>query len=144
MSNSATGAPAVHDTVAGRAAANASPVHLAVRDWLLVALSFSSGSYEAICFLSFGKVFSAFQTGNILFLGIAAAGTRPPAGPNPVSVITSLAAFAAGAAAAMPILKASGAEVGYPKKMASRSGRAAYRSRSGSPWPWRRALSPYG
>jgi uncharacterized membrane protein YoaK (UPF0700 family) len=72
---------------------------------LLVALAFSSGAYEAICFLSFGKVFSGFQTGNIVFLGVIGAGTRPPAGPNPVTVVVSLAAFAAGAALAMPILK---------------------------------------
>jgi uncharacterized membrane protein YoaK (UPF0700 family) len=78
---------------------------LAVRDRLLVALAFAAGIYEAICFLSFGKVFSGFQTGNIVFLGVVAAGTRPPAGPNPVTVLVSLAAFALGAAAAMPILK---------------------------------------
>jgi uncharacterized membrane protein YoaK (UPF0700 family) len=49
-------------------AAHASTGLLAVRDWLLVALSFSSGIYEAIYFLSFGKVFTAFQTGNLVFL----------------------------------------------------------------------------
>ena len=96
----------MHDRVADRAAVHAMPATLAVRDWLLVALSFSTGAYEAICFLTFGKVFTAFQTGNILFLGLGIAGTRPPAGPNPVTVIISLAAFAAGAALAMPVLKA--------------------------------------
>jgi uncharacterized membrane protein YoaK (UPF0700 family) len=95
----------MHDRVAKRAAVHATSA-LAVRDWLLVALSFSTGAYEAICFLTFGKVFTAFQTGNILFLGLGIAGTRPPAGPNPVTVIISLAAFAAGAALAMPVLKA--------------------------------------
>jgi uncharacterized membrane protein YoaK (UPF0700 family) len=98
------------DRVVDRAAVHATPPHLAIRDWLLVALSFSTGVYEAICFLSFGKVFTAFQTGNIVFLGVGAAGTHAPAGPNPVTVIISLAAFAAGAALAMPILKAVGAE----------------------------------
>lgn len=78
---------------------------LALRDRLLVALAFAAGIYEAICFLSFGKVFSGFQTGNIVFLGVIADGTRPPAGPNPVTVLVSLVAFAVGAAAAMPILK---------------------------------------
>jgi uncharacterized membrane protein YoaK (UPF0700 family) len=87
------------------AAVHAKPALLAVRDRLLVALAFASGVYEAICFLSFGKVFSGFQTGNIVFLGVIAAGTRPPAGPNPVTVLISIAAFAAGAALAMPILK---------------------------------------
>jgi uncharacterized membrane protein YoaK (UPF0700 family) len=89
-----------------RAFAHATPTLLAVRDWLLVVLAFSSGIYEAICFLSFGKVFTAFQTGNIVFLGVVAAGTRPPFGPEPVSVVISLVAFAADTALAMRILKA--------------------------------------
>jgi uncharacterized membrane protein YoaK (UPF0700 family) len=100
----------MHDRVVDRAAAYTTPTRLAVRDWLLVALSFSTGMYEAICFLAFGKVFTAFQTGNLVFLGVGVAGTRPPAGPNPVTVIISLAAFAVGAAVAMPLLRASDAE----------------------------------
>ncbi len=48
----------MHDRVADRAAPNATPGDLAVRDWLLVALSFATGSYEAICFLTFRKVFT--------------------------------------------------------------------------------------
>jgi uncharacterized membrane protein YoaK (UPF0700 family) len=71
-----------------------------------VGLSFATGIYEAICFLTFGKVFTAAQTGNLVLLGIGVAGTRQPAGPNPVTVVISLAAFAAGAALAMPILRA--------------------------------------
>jgi uncharacterized membrane protein YoaK (UPF0700 family) len=100
----------MHDRVLDRAARFASPASLRTREWLLVALSFSSGVYEAICFLTFGKVFTAFQTGNLVFLGVGLAGTRPPAGPNPVSVLVSLAAFAVGAALAMPVLHASGPE----------------------------------
>ena len=96
----------MHDRVVDRAAPHATPALLAVRDRLLVTLAFASGIYEAICFLSFGKVFTAFQTGNIVFLGVGAAGTRPPAGPNPIAVIVSLAAFAAGAVVAVLILKA--------------------------------------
>jgi uncharacterized membrane protein YoaK (UPF0700 family) len=89
-----------------RAAVHATPRLIALRDGLLVALAFSSGIYEAICYLSFGKVFTAFQTGNIVLLGVVADGTRPPAGPDPVSVVVSLVAFAAGAALAVRILKA--------------------------------------
>jgi uncharacterized membrane protein YoaK (UPF0700 family) len=100
----ATEAPV--ERVVDRAAAHATPALLAVRDRLLVALAFSSGIYEAICFLSFGKVFTGFQTGNIVFLGLGAVGTRPPFGPDPVRVVTSLAAFLAGAALAVWILKA--------------------------------------
>jgi uncharacterized membrane protein YoaK (UPF0700 family) len=94
------------DRVTDRGAAHATPEALAVRDWLLVALSFATGIYEAICFLTFGKVFTAAQTGNLVLLGIGVAGTRQPAGPNPVTVVISLAAFAAGAALAVPVLKA--------------------------------------
>ncbi len=92
-------------TVADRTAPRATPADLAVRDWLLVALSLATGIWEAICFLTFGKVFSAAQTGNLILLGIGVAGTREPAGPNAVTVLIALAAFAAGAALAMPILK---------------------------------------
>jgi uncharacterized membrane protein YoaK (UPF0700 family) len=77
----------------------------AIRDSLLVALSFSAGMFEAICFLSLGKVFCAFQSGNLVFLGLIASRTQPPQGPDPVTVLISLAAFAAGAALAMPILR---------------------------------------
>ena len=96
----------MNDRVADQAAAHATPAELAVRDWLLVGLSFATGIYEAICFLTFGKVFTAAQTGNLVLLGIGVAGTHQPAGPNPVTVVISLAAFAAGAALATPILKA--------------------------------------
>ena len=95
----------MHDRVVDRAAAHATPADLAVRDWLLVGLSFATGIYEAIVFLTFGKVFTAAQTGNLVLLGIGLDGTHQPAGPNPVTVLISLAAFAAGAALAMPILK---------------------------------------
>jgi uncharacterized membrane protein YoaK (UPF0700 family) len=91
--------------VPDRSAAPAPPHLLEVRDWLLVALAFSAGAYEAICFLSFGKVFTSVQTGNLVFLGFIAAGTRPPVGPHPVTVVVSILAFAAGAALAMPILR---------------------------------------
>ena len=92
--------------VVDRAAAHATPADLAVRDWLLVGLSFTTGIYEAICFLAFGKVFTAAMTGNLVLLGIGVAGTRQPAGPNVVTVVVALAAFAAGAALAMPVLRA--------------------------------------
>src|SRR5260370_4385374 len=94
----------VKNRLLDRSAAHAAPGQLAVRDWLLVALSFSTGIYEAISFLTFGKVFTAFQTGNIVLLGVGIAGTGPPAGPNAVTAVVSLAAFAAGAVVAMRIL----------------------------------------
>ena len=92
--------------VVDRAAAHATPAELALRDWLLVGLSFATGIYEAIVFLTFGKVFTAAQTGNLVLLGIGVAGTHEPAGPNPVTVVISLGAFAVGVALAIPILRA--------------------------------------
>jgi uncharacterized membrane protein YoaK (UPF0700 family) len=94
----------MHSRVADLGVADAPPGLVVLRDWLLVALTFSTGILEALCYLSFGKVFCAFQSGNLLFLGLIAGGTRPPAGPDPSTVLISLATFAVGAAVAMPIL----------------------------------------
>ena len=69
-----------------------------------MALSVSSGAFEAICFLSFGRVFTSVQSGNWVFLGLIVGGTRPPRGPDPATVLISLATFALGAAVAMPVL----------------------------------------
>src|ERR1700728_1676305 len=95
----------MNDRVVDRAAAHATPAELAIRDWLLVGLSLATGIYEAIVFLTFGKVFTAAQTGNLVLLGIGVAGTKEPAGPNPVTVVISLAAFAVGVALVIPFLK---------------------------------------
>lgn len=98
--------PQFPDRTVDTAARHAPPGRLAVRDQLLVVLSVSAGMYDAICFLTFGKVFTAFQTGNIVFLGIGIGGTRPPNGPWPWRVVVSMAAFAVGAAVAVLILNA--------------------------------------
>ena len=99
------------DRVVDLAAQHATPTLLAVRDWLLVALSFSTGIYEGICFLTFGKVFSAAQTGNLVLLGIGLR-TPEPAGPNAVTVVIAVAAFASGAMLAIPILKTFDGDLG--------------------------------
>jgi uncharacterized membrane protein YoaK (UPF0700 family) len=62
-------------------------------DLLLIALTFSSGMIDAISYMSLGGVFSAFMTGNLVFLGLGIAHTG---GPNIGPVIIALAAFAAG------------------------------------------------
>jgi uncharacterized membrane protein YoaK (UPF0700 family) len=64
-----------------------------VRDLLLVGLTFSSGAADAIAFLGLGKVFTAFQTGNLVFLGLGAADAG---GPDILRVAGSLLGFAAG------------------------------------------------
>ena len=73
------------------------------RDGLLVALTFASGAIDAISFIALGKVFTAFMTGNFVFLGLRAAGAP---GPEVLTVAISLAAFAIGVFASTRIVKA--------------------------------------
>jgi uncharacterized membrane protein YoaK (UPF0700 family) len=76
-----------------------------LRDLLLNALTVSSGAVDAISFLALGKVFSAFMTGNIAFLGLRVAGAaRAPGG---VAIFVSMAAFAVGVYLSHRIVKAS-------------------------------------
>jgi uncharacterized membrane protein YoaK (UPF0700 family) len=65
-----------------------------VRDVLFVALTFSTGAIDAISFLVLGKVFSAFMTGNIVFLGFEVAGAP---GPSTWRTVAAVGAFAVGA-----------------------------------------------
>jgi len=81
---------------------------LAERDTLLVALTMASGAVDAISYLALGKVFTAFMTGNLVFLGIGVSGT---AGPDVVPVSISLIGFAAGVLAARRILGDRGSDV---------------------------------
>ena len=68
--------------------------YVAHRNALLDALTFSSGAIDAVSFLALGKVFTAFMTGNVAFLGMAFAGS--PVAPRAVSVLSSMAGFAVG------------------------------------------------
>lgn len=65
-----------------------------LRDALLVGLSVGSGAVDAICWLALGKVFAAFMTGNIAFLGFRLGGA---AQPSILRVLAALAGFAIGA-----------------------------------------------
>ncbi len=71
----------------------AEPFKEKIRDLLLAALTVSSGAIDAISFLALGKVFSAFMTGNIAFLGLRLAGAG---GPGVVAIFTSMLSFAVG------------------------------------------------
>jgi len=62
---------------------------------LLDALTVASGAIDAACFLAFGRVFAAFMTGNLAFLGMRLAGS--PEAPAYANLLVSLASFAAGA-----------------------------------------------
>jgi uncharacterized membrane protein YoaK (UPF0700 family) len=79
-------------------------VELRIRDLLLNALTVSSGAIDAISFLALGKVFSAFMTGNIAFLGLRVAGAGAP---GAVSILVSLAAFAVGVYLSTRVVKPS-------------------------------------
>jgi uncharacterized membrane protein YoaK (UPF0700 family) len=65
-----------------------------VRDWLLFTLTVSSGAVDAISFLALGKVFTAFMTGNLAFLGMGIAGSA--GAPGRLAVLASTAGFAGG------------------------------------------------
>jgi uncharacterized membrane protein YoaK (UPF0700 family) len=87
----------------------------AARDLLLVALTFSSGAVDAISFLALGQVFTAFMTGNVVFLGMRVAGAG---GPDVVAVIAALVAFAAGVFLATRIVRPSrGSDQTWPDRV---------------------------
>ena len=89
-------------------------VELRVRDLLLNLLTVSSGAVDAISFLALGKVFSAFMTGNIAFLGLRVAGA--PA-PGAVAIVASVAAFAAGVYLSTRIVKPSEGSGMWPHRV---------------------------
>lgn len=62
--------------------------------WLLLLLSVTTGLVDAISVLGLGKVFTANMTGNIVFLGFAAAGTP---GFRVAPYLAAIAAFLVGA-----------------------------------------------
>jgi uncharacterized membrane protein YoaK (UPF0700 family) len=74
------------------------------RDLRLIGLTLSSGAIDAISFVALGKVFTAFMTGNVAFLGL---GVAEAGGPDVLRVLTALAAFAAGVYAATKIVNGS-------------------------------------
>ena len=84
-----------------------------VRDLLLVALTFSSGAVDAIAFLGLDKVFTAFQTGNLVFLGI---GASDAGGPGIVRVACSLLGFAAGVFASSLVLRSASESGPWPRR----------------------------
>ena len=65
-----------------------------IRDWLLFMLTVSSGAVDAVSFLAMGRVFTAFMTGNIAFLGLRIAGN--PDTPSIAAILAPMAGFAVG------------------------------------------------
>lgn len=95
---------------------------MTARDLRLMALTFSSGAIDAISFLALGKVFTAFMTGNLVFLGLAVTGTG---GQNVLRVCASLLAFAAGVFLGTRIIRASRDSGTWPRYMSVVLGAAA-------------------
>jgi len=85
---------------------------LRIRDVLLNGLTVSSGAVDAISFLALGKVFSAFMTGNIAFLGLRVAGASAP---GAVAILVSMAAFAVGVYVSTRIVKPSESSGMWPR-----------------------------
>jgi uncharacterized membrane protein YoaK (UPF0700 family) len=91
-----------------------SAVEVGVRDLVLNALTVSSGSIDAISFLALGKVFSAFMTGNIAFLGLRVAGAGAP---GAVSILVAIGAFAAGVYLSTRIVQPSEGSGVWPRRV---------------------------
>lgn len=92
-----------------------------VRDLLLVGLTVSSGAVDAISFFALGKIFTAFMTGNLVFLGL---GVADAGGPDVVRVLIALAAFAVGVFAASRIVEASSGSEVWPRRVSAALGAA--------------------
>jgi uncharacterized membrane protein YoaK (UPF0700 family) len=88
---------------------------LRVRDLLLNALTVSSGAVDAISFIALGKVFSAFMTGNIAFLGLRVSGASRA--PGAVAILVSMAAFAVGVYVSTRIVRRSESSGMWPQQV---------------------------
>jgi uncharacterized membrane protein YoaK (UPF0700 family) len=89
-------------------------VNLRLRDLLLNALTVSSGAIDAISFLVLGKVFTAFMTGNIAFLGLRLAGAG---GPGKVAILAAMISFAVGVYLSTRIVKPSEGSGLWPRRV---------------------------
>jgi hypothetical protein len=105
-----------------------------VRDRLLNALTVSSGAIDAISFIALGKIFTAFMTGNIVFLGLRVAGN---CAPDLVSILTAMLAFALGVYLFREMAPPGNDGIGY---IADRPGRIS----RGLVQGWRTPLNRHG
>jgi uncharacterized membrane protein YoaK (UPF0700 family) len=90
------------------------PTDTHLRDMLLVTLTVAWGSIDAISFAGLGRVYSAFQTGNVIALGL---GTGGVAGAPVVRAAVSLAAFAIGVLIATRIVEHPTAGAVWPRRL---------------------------
>jgi uncharacterized membrane protein YoaK (UPF0700 family) len=87
---------------------------LRIRTLLLNGLTLSSGAVDAISFLALGKIFTAFMTGNIAFLGLRVAGA--PA-PSATAILMSIAGFALGVYVSTRIVAPSDGSGIWPRRV---------------------------
>jgi uncharacterized membrane protein YoaK (UPF0700 family) len=99
-------------SIALRAAARPQPS--IVRDLLLVGLTVASGAGDAIAFLGLDRVFSAFMTGNLVFLGLGVAGAKQP---ELLRVTAALAGFAVGVFVAVRLVRPSRGSGLWPRRV---------------------------
>jgi uncharacterized membrane protein YoaK (UPF0700 family) len=86
-----------------------------IRDRLLDALTVSSGAVDAISFVALGKVFTAFMTGNVAFLGLRVAGSS--VAPGAEAILASMGAFAVGVFLSTRIVVPPKAEASWPSRV---------------------------
>jgi uncharacterized membrane protein YoaK (UPF0700 family) len=86
----------------------------ATRDVLLMCLGFSSGAVDAISYIALGKIFTAFMTGNIVFLGLRLAHSDVH---DIYRVSIALLAFAAGAYLAIKLVTPSQGDGIWPRRV---------------------------
>jgi uncharacterized membrane protein YoaK (UPF0700 family) len=84
------------------------------RDVLLVSLAVATGAVDAVSWLTFDHVFSAFMTGNIALLGLGVAGA---AGPPVLRSAASLAGFGIGAALGGQMVSPHASEDTWPRRV---------------------------
>jgi uncharacterized membrane protein YoaK (UPF0700 family) len=85
------------------------------RDLLLGGLTISSGAVDAISFVALGKVFTAFMTGNVAFLGLRVAGSS--VAPGAEAILASMGAFAVGVYLSTLIVLPSRAAATWPRRV---------------------------
>jgi uncharacterized membrane protein YoaK (UPF0700 family) len=85
-----------------------------VRDLLLVGLTLSSGAVDAISYFALGKIFTAFMTGNLVFLGLSIAGAGTS---DVVHAGLALGAFAAGVVLSQYILEPVSGHALWPRRV---------------------------
>lgn len=85
-----------------------------VRDLFLVGLAITSGAVDAIVWLTLGKVFTAFQTGNIVFFALDVAGADAPSLNR---VLISIGVFALGVLLAVPIVRPTKGTSLWPRRV---------------------------